>query len=143
MAEKKGATAESVAEYAIKHGVSEDVVRDIAGLDAPEPVEVTADADGHVAKLKVTGFKGDLIVDFGDGVFQIVTPDKGGKFEHAYALAGAHRIRVDAGGTIRWVDVHTQVSAPVEEEPVEAPVEDAPAEEPAAEVAPSEDAPSE
>lgn len=116
-----GATKESVAEYALKHGVSEDVVRDIAGIDDDEPIEVTAEAKGHTASFAITGHDGDVVVDFGDGAFQIVSPSKG-KFTHDYPLAGSHRVRVDAAGQVRWLDVVTETDAPDEEgEPAPAP----------------------
>lgn len=114
-----GATKESVAEYALKHGVSEDVVRDIAGIDDPEPIEVTAEANDHTVSFEVTGHDGDVVVDFGDGAFTIVTPTKG-KWTHDYPLAGAHRVRVDAAGQVRWIDVVTETDAPAEDEAVPA-----------------------
>lgn len=120
-----GATKETVAEYATKHGITEEAVRDIAGLDEPEAVEFTAELDGkNPAKVNFGfgSYKGDVILDVG-GAGWVTKTVKRGKASHIFGTPGFHRVRADIGGEVRYLDVVTGVNTEDEDE---TPVEDVP-----------------
>jgi hypothetical protein len=113
------ATQETVAEYAAKHGVTEAVVRDIAGLPAPVEVTVSAEQDkknpGKV-HFNVDGYDGPAVIDVGGSGFLEVEVKKG-KFTHSFSTPGAKRVRLDLGGVIRWIDVEAGVNTDPGDDP--------------------------
>lgn len=101
------ATEDTVPEYATRYGISEDIVRDIAGISAPEPITVTLSqgASPGTVEVLITGFTGTAVVDWGNSTFVDLEVPKGGSCTHDYGQGGFKRVRFDLGGTIRWADV--------------------------------------
>lgn len=111
-----GATPETVAEYAAKHGISEEAVRDIAGL--PDGVDVSVEAKQDGKNPAIVSLKGshDLRVDWGDST---EWEQHGKTAKHRYHTPGSYRARVEVGGEVRWVDIEAGVDAdPETVEPV-------------------------
>jgi hypothetical protein len=120
-----GATQETVAEYAAKHGIDEDAVRDIAGLDSPEPLVIEATVDGdNPAKVTfaISGYDGPVIADVGGAGF-ITVELEGGKFSHVFGTAGLKRVRLDLGGAVRYLDVVAGENTEAEDDTPVQPVE--------------------
>jgi hypothetical protein len=108
-------------EFAQKYGITEAAVRDIAGIAAPEPIDVTAKVDsknpGLVHFEASDGYDGLVLLDVGGSEFVEATAKKG-KFKHSFSTPGTHRVRVDLGGVVRWVDVETGPNTDGGDDPV-------------------------
>lgn len=106
---------------AVKHGITEDAVRDILGLEAVPVASVTAKVDAkNPAKVTfdISDYEGDVILDVGGSGF-ITVPIKNGKVVHVFPFPGLKRVRVDMGGVVRYLDVEVGVDPEpeVEDEP--------------------------
>lgn len=113
------ATDETVREYAQKYRISEEAVRDIAGLEPPFNYSVSVSVtDKGKATFELDGVDdGEAVVDFGDSRFETVKV-KGGKVTHDYETGGMRKVRFDVDGLVRWVDVTVPLGyQPVEAEP--------------------------
>lgn len=108
------ATDADIKAHAEKHGISEESVRDILGIAEPKPIVIEAEQyKTNPAKVRIhidPTPEGPVIVDAGDGNgFVEHEPNAKGQVTLEYAEPGSYKVRLDLGGTVRWVDVEAGV----------------------------------